>query len=146
MNAARDVASFHAPMDELGSSDISIMVREVYQEAGVEFPELNEGRMKEVAMDIEELSNKQFYAKYKMSKDEMKAKLAEGVNVDYVNKKEKLARAGAHRAPRQPEQSFMDKVKSTAKGAKAWVQGKDDSMYESEENSLAEMRRLAGLK
>jgi hypothetical protein len=200
MNAARDVASFHAPVDELGSSDISIMVREVYQEAGVEFPELNEGRMKEVAMDIEELSNKQFYAKYKMSKEDMKAKLAEsskektpGIALskaykkdfddrtsrhdraetaltstysktgkpggelkkrsveeaqgdDYVNKKEKLARAGAHRAPRQPEQSFMDKVKSTAKGAKAWVQGKDDSMYESEENDLAEMRRLAGLK
>jgi hypothetical protein len=145
MNAARDVASFHAPVDELGSSDISIMVREVYNEVGVEYPELNEGRMKEVATDIEELSNKQFYAKYKMSKDDMKAKLAEDVNVDYVNKKEKLAKAGAHRAPKQPEQSFMDKVKSTAKGAAAWVQGKDDSMYESDEN-LAEMRKLAGLK
>jgi hypothetical protein len=165
MNAARDVASFHAPVEELGSSDISAMVREVYNEVGVEFPEMNEadsaplrktaspskkakdakyydylartlgeGRMKEVAMDIEELSNKQFYAKYKMSKDAMKAKLAEGVGDDYVNKKEKLAKAGAHRAPKQPEQSFMDKVKSTAKGAKAWVQGKDDSMYESDDD------------
>jgi hypothetical protein len=146
MNAARDVASFHAPVEELGSSDISAMVREVYNEVGVEYPELNEGRMKEVAMDIEELSNKQFYAKYKMSKDDMKAKLAEGQGDDYVNKKEKLARAGAHRAPKQPEQSFMDKVKSTAKGAKAWVQGKDDSMYESDDNELNEMLRIAGLK
>lgn len=42
MNAARDVASFHAPVEELGSSDISIMVREVYQEAGVDYPEMNE--------------------------------------------------------------------------------------------------------
>ena len=39
MNAARDVASFHAPMEELGTSDISIMVREVYREVGVDYPE-----------------------------------------------------------------------------------------------------------
>jgi hypothetical protein len=39
MNAARDVASFHAPVDELGTSDISIMVREVYREVGVDYPE-----------------------------------------------------------------------------------------------------------
>jgi len=39
MNAASDVASFHAPMEEIGSSDISIMVREVYREVGVEYPE-----------------------------------------------------------------------------------------------------------
>jgi hypothetical protein len=185
MNAARDVASFHAPVEELGSSDISIMVREVYNEVGVEYPELNEGRMKEVATDIEELSNKQFYAKYKMSKEDMKANLSEGnlrvarsdqrknreakyydwlaknaddfehyadadieenVGDDHVNKKEKLARAGAHRAPRQPEQSFMDIVKSTVKGAKAWVKGEDDSMYESDDNELNEMLRIAGLK
>jgi hypothetical protein len=73
------------------------------------------------------------------------ADIEENVGDDYVNKKEKLAKAGAHRAPKQPEQSFLDKVKSTAKGAKAWVKGEDDSMYESDDN-LAEMRRLAGLK
>jgi hypothetical protein len=39
MNAASDVASFHAPMEEIGSSDISIMVREVYNEIGVDYPE-----------------------------------------------------------------------------------------------------------
>lgn len=44
MNAASDVASFHAPMEELGSSDISIMVREVYNEVGVEYPEITEER------------------------------------------------------------------------------------------------------
>jgi hypothetical protein len=42
MNAARDVASFHAPVEELGTSDISIMVREVYREVGVEYPEVKE--------------------------------------------------------------------------------------------------------
>jgi hypothetical protein len=181
MNAARDVASFHAPVEELGSSDISIMVREVYQEAGVEYPETNEeytpreekpltykkeapskkrqnakyydylartlgeGRMKEVDMDLKDLSDEEFQTKYKMSKDDMKAKLAEAVGDDYVNKKEKLAKAMAHRAPKKPEQSILDKVKDIGKGAKAWVQGKDDSMYESDDN-LAEMRRLAGLK
>jgi hypothetical protein len=146
MNAARDVASFHAPVDELGSSDISIMVREVYQEAGVEFPELNEGRVKELEMDLKELTDAEFVAKYKKTKAEMQAGLSEGVGDDYVNKKEKLARAGAHRAPKKPEQSFLDKVKSTAKGAKAWVQGKDDSMYESDDNELNEMLRIAGIK
>ena len=44
MNAARDVASFHAPMEEIGSSDVSIMVREVYREVGVEYPEMNEAK------------------------------------------------------------------------------------------------------
>lgn len=39
MNAASDVASFHAPMEEIGSSDISIMVREVYREVGVDYPQ-----------------------------------------------------------------------------------------------------------
>jgi hypothetical protein len=39
MNASLDVASFHAPMEEIGSSDISIMVREVYREVGVDYPE-----------------------------------------------------------------------------------------------------------
>ena len=181
MNAARDVASFHAPVEELGSSDISIMVREVYNEVGVEYPETNEeytpreekpltykkeapskkrqnakyydylartlgeGRMKEVDMDLKDLSDEEFQTKYKMSKDDMKAKLAEAVGDDYVNKKEKLAKAMAHRAPKKPEQSMLDKVKDIGKGAKAWVQGKDDSMYESDDN-LAEMRRLAGLK
>jgi hypothetical protein len=135
MNAARDVASFHAPVEELGSSDISIMVREVYNEVGVEFPEMNEadtsskplrktaspgkkardakyydylartlgedydakapsdssspltyaqdkelaeGKMKEVDMDLIELSDAEFEEKYKMSKEDMKANLAEG--------------------------------------------------------------------
>jgi len=44
MNAASDVASFHAPMEELGTSDISNMVRQVYNEVGVEYPEMNEER------------------------------------------------------------------------------------------------------
>jgi len=44
MNAASDVASFHAPMEEIGSSDISNMVRQVYNEVGVEYPEINEER------------------------------------------------------------------------------------------------------
>jgi hypothetical protein len=44
MNAARDVASFHAPMEEIGSSDVSIMVREVYREVGVDYPETNEAK------------------------------------------------------------------------------------------------------
>jgi hypothetical protein len=144
MNAARDVASFHAPVDELGSSDISIMVREVYQEAGVEFPELNEGRMKEVAMDIEELSNKQFYAKYKMSKEAMQSKLAEGQGDDYVNKDVKMKRMGAK------ELSTLDKLKMMPGQMKAMAKGdsEDDLVnYNKQFNEeIAQMRKIAGLK
>ncbi len=78
MNAAREVAHSHAPVDELGSSDVSNMVREVYQEAGVEFPELNEGRVKELEMDLEELTDAEFVAKYNKTKAQMRAGLSEG--------------------------------------------------------------------
>jgi hypothetical protein len=174
MNAARDVASFHAPVDELGSSDISIMVREVYQEAGVDYPEMNEedsialrksaspkkkardakyydylartlgeGRMKEVAMDIEELSNKQFYAKYKMSKEEMKAKLAEGQGDDYVNKDVKMKRMGAKPL------STLDKLKMMPRQAKAMARGdsEDDLVnYNKQFNEeIAQIRKIAGI-
>jgi len=47
MNASADVASFHAPMEELGSSDISAMVREVYNEVGVEYPEAQDSELEE---------------------------------------------------------------------------------------------------
>lgn len=47
MNASADVASFHAPMEEIGSSDISAMVREVYNEVGVEYPEAQDSELEE---------------------------------------------------------------------------------------------------
>ena len=152
MNAARDVASFHAPVEELGSSDISAMVREVYNEVGVEYPELNEGRMKEVAMDIEELSNKQFYAKYKMSKEDMKAKLAEGQGDDYVNKDVKMKRMGAKPL------GMLDKLKTIPQGMKAMARGdsEDDLVLYNKSKAtnedvsfneaIEQMRKIAGLK
>jgi len=148
LNAARDVASFHAPVEELGSSDISNMVREVYLEVGVDYPELNEtplrqartpskkardakyydylartlgenlesmapadsssplthaheaycdacdrtadqcvcddeldeGRVKEVSIDLEELTDEEFKAKYGKTKEEVKQALSEGLS------------------------------------------------------------------
>ena len=47
MNASADVASFHAPVEELGTSDISAMVREVYNEVGVEYPEAQDSELEE---------------------------------------------------------------------------------------------------
>lgn len=84
MNAARDVASFHAPMHEIGSSDVSIMVQEVYIEVGVPYPQdpIYEGKTKELAQDLEELTPRQFKAKYKQSKEEMRSKLTEDVAED----------------------------------------------------------------
>lgn len=184
MNAALDVASFHAPVEELGTSDISNMVRQVYREVGVEYPEvseeykpreekpltykkeapsskrkrekyydylaktLGEGRMKDVALDIEELSNKQFYAKYKKSKEEMKATLAEAQGDDYVNRDEKLKRAGAKPL------GMMDKLKNIPRGMKAMAKGEtedDLALYNKSkatnesEITVSEMKRLAGL-
>jgi hypothetical protein len=198
MNAARDVASFHAPVEELGSSDISIMVREVYREVGVEYPEMNEvkdtikydpktgkltgwehesdweksqgkdprgkvthlsdvarrkseelaktdldeGKMKEVDMDLKELSDEEFQAKYGKSKEEMKAALAEGYE-DHVNKDEKLKRMGAKPL------SFKDKLKTIPHGIKAIAKDEpedDVSLYNKQFNEeLAQIRKIAGL-
>jgi hypothetical protein len=178
MNAARDVASFHAPMEELGSSDVSAMVREVYNEVGVEYPEMNEagantdekpltrhvrspskkakdakyydylartlgeGRMKEVDMDLTELSDEEFQAKYGKSKEEMKAALAEGYE-DHVNKDEKMKRMGAK------ELSFKDKLKTIPHGIKAIAKDEpedDVSLYNKQfDEDIAQMRRIAGL-
>ena len=142
MNAARDVASFHAPVDELGSSDISIMVREVYQEAGVEFPELNEGRVKELEMDLEELTDAEFVAKYNKTKAQIRAILSEA-HGDYVDRDEKLKRAGAKPL------GMMDKLKNIPRGMKAMAKGDSEDdlvLYNKSKASLEEMRRLAGLK
>jgi hypothetical protein len=143
MNAARDVASFHAPMEELGSSDISAMVRQVYNEVGVEYPEMNEGRMKEVDMDLTELSDEEFQAKYNKSKEEMKAALAEGYE-DHVNKDEKLKRMGAKPL------SFKDKLKTIPHGIKAIAKDEpedDVSLYNKQfDEDIAQMRKIAGLQ
>jgi hypothetical protein len=143
MNAARDVASFHAPMEELGSSDISAMVRQVYNEVGVEYPEMNEGRMKEVDMDLTELSDEEFQAKYNKSKEEMKAALAEGYE-DHVNKDEKLKRMGAKPL------SFKDKLKTIPHGIKAIAKDEpedDVSLYSKQfDEDIAQMRKIAGLQ
>jgi hypothetical protein len=180
MNAARDVASFHAPVEELGSSDISIMVREVYNEVGVEYPEMNEeykpreekpltykkeapskkrqnakyydylaktlgeGRMKEVAMDLEELSDEEFQAKYGKSKEEMQAALAEGQGDDYVNRDEKMKRMGAKPL------STLDKLKMMPSQMRSMARGdsEDDLVnYNKQFNEeIAQMRKIAGLK
>jgi hypothetical protein len=179
MNAARDVASFHAPMEEIGSSDVSIMVREVYREVGVEYPEiaeefkpreekpltykkeapskkrqnakyydylartLGEGRMKEVDMDLTELSDEEFQAKYGKSKEEMRAALAEGYE-DHVNKDEKMKRMGAKPL------SFKDKLTTIPQGIKAIAKDEpedDVSLYNKQfSEDIAQMRKIAGLK
>jgi hypothetical protein len=198
MNAARDVASFHAPVEELGSSDVSIMVREVYREVGVEYPEMNEvkdtikydpktgkltgwehesdwqpaqgkdprgkvthssdvarrkseelanaeldeGKMKEVDMDLTELSDEEFQAKYGKSKEEMKAALAEGYE-DHVNKDEKLKRMGAKPL------SFKDKLTTIPHGIKAIAKDEpedDVSLYNKQfSEDIAQMRKIAGI-
>ena len=132
-NAAVDIAEFAGPVQEIGSSDVSGWIAQMERDAGLG-NELAEGRMKDVALDIEELSNKQFFAKYKKSKEEMKASLAEGME-DHVNKDEKLKRMGAKPL------SLLDKLKTIPQGAKAWAKGdsEDDlQLYNKSKSSLEE--------
>jgi hypothetical protein len=78
MNAARDVASFHAPVEELGSSDISAMVREVYNEVGVEYPEMNEGIVDTIrGMNYKRLADRSFNKAMNAQDDTMKYGLAD---------------------------------------------------------------------
>jgi hypothetical protein len=144
MNAARDVASFHAPVEELGSSDISIMVREVYNEVGVDYPEMNEGRVKELEMDLKDLTDAEFVAKYKKTKAEMQAGLSENVGDDNVNRDEKLKRMGAKPL------GMLDKLKTIPQGMRAMAKGEpedDVSLYNKQFNEeIAQMRRIAGLE
>jgi hypothetical protein len=144
MNAARDVASFHAPVEELGSSDISIMVREVYNEVGVDYPEMNEGRVNELEMDLKDLTDAEFVAKYKKTKAEMQAGLSENQGQDYVNKDVKMKRMGAKPL------SFKDKLKTIPQGIKAMAKSEpedDVSLYNKQFNEeIEQMLRIAGLK
>ena len=174
MNAARDVASFHVPVEELGTSDISNMVREVYREVGVEYPELsetplrqtrtpskqardakyydylartlgedfelNEGKMKDIAIDLEQLSDEEFQAKYGKTKEEMKAALAEGQGDDVVDRNIKLKRMGAKPL------SLKDKLKNIPRGFKAAVKGDTEDDLALYNKSFNEMKQLAGLK
>ena len=131
MNAASDVASFHAPMEEIGSSDVSIMVREVYREVGVEYPEdehsdlheafekaLGEGYDTRDAYELEDPKHPDFvknYEEYKSTHPD--AKLADFIahlrsrknesvaGDDHVNKDIKMKRMGAK------ELSISDKFK-----------------------------------
>jgi len=124
---------------------------------------VDEGRMKDLDIDLKQLTDTEFYEKYGKTKEEVKATLGEdqynddysmeeAVGDDYMAKDkyahyQKMKNVGAK--PREPEQSTKEKVLRTLKGAKAWVQGKDDSVYESVQsktNVLTEMRKLAGLK
>lgn len=104
---------------------------------------LSEGKMKDIALDIDELSNKQFYAKYKKSKADMQAALAEGQGDDVVNKDEKLKRMGAKPL------GMLDKLKTIPQGIKAMAKGEPEDdlvLYNKSKSNLEEMKRLAGLK
>ena len=171
MNAASDVASFHAPMEEIGSSDVSIMVREVYREVGVEYPEdehsdlheafnkaLGEGYDTRDAYELEDPKHPDFvknYEEYKSTHPD--AKLADFIahlrsrknesvaGDDHVNKDIKMKRMGAK------ELSISDKFKIMPSQYQAMKKGdsENDLLHYNKlqaKNPMAEMKRLAGLK
>jgi hypothetical protein len=142
MDAARDVAEWVGDVEEIGSSDVSAYVQQVVDQLEGS-GELAEGKMKEVDMDLTELSDEEFQAKYGKSKEEMKAALAEGYE-DHVNKDEKLKRMGAK------DLNFLDKLKTIPHGIKAIAKDEpedDVSLYNKQfDEDIAQMRRIAGLK
>ena len=146
MDASADVAWDAAPVEEIGSSDVSAWVQQViYQLEGTsDLAEafnraLGEGRMKDVDMDLKELSDEEFKAKYNKTKEEMKAALAEGQGQDYADKS--WLKKQGKKSSNEP--SLKDKLLSIPKGAKAWVKGQPD---DDKSLGISEMRRLAGLK
>jgi hypothetical protein len=106
--------------------------------------ELNEGKIKDIDLDMKELSDAEFVAKYNKTKAEMKASLEEAVGDDHVNQDVKMKRMGAKPL------SFKDKLKTIPQGIKAMVKGEpedDVSLYNKQFNEeIEQMRRIAGLK
>ena len=104
--------------------------------------DLNEGKVKDINIDLKELSDEEFKAKHGKTKEEMKAALAEGME-DHVNKDEKLKRMGAK------ELSIKDKLKIMPSQAKAMAKGdsEDDLVHYNKQfkEDLDQMRRIAGL-
>ena len=143
MDAARDVAEWVGDVEEIGSSDVSAYVQQVIDQLEGS-SELAEGKMKEVDMDLTELSDEEFQAKYGKSKEEMKAALAENVGDDVVNKDEKLKRMGAKPL------GMLDKLKTIPQGMKAMAKGEpedDVSLYNKQfKEDIEQMRRIAGLE
>ena len=175
MNAASDVASFHAPMEEIGSSDVSIMVREVYREVGVEYPEDEHSDLHEafnkalgeaainVGDTIRDKTQPTIQGKVVGDMDEnyiiqveddqyhIKKLNAERVATesiagdDHVNKDIKMKRMGAK------ELSISDKFKIMPSQMQAMKKGdsENDLLHYNKlqaKNPMAEMKRLAGLK
>ena len=171
MNAASDVASFHAPMEEIGSSDVSIMVREVYREVGVEYPEDEHSDLHEAfekalgesydtrdAYELDDPKHPDFVKNYEEYKEtHPDAKLADFIahlrsrknesvaGDDHVNQDIKMKRMGAK------ELSISDKFKIMPSQYQAMKKGdsENDLLHYNKlqaKNPMAEMKRLAGLK
>ena len=117
---------------------------------------LGEGKMSEMDIDLEEMSDEEFLAQYGFSKqhamngawkhqpETMPEPTDESIGDDYVNKDEKMKRIGAK------ELSTLDKVKIMPSQMKAMAKGDDEgdlTAYNKQFNEeIAQMRRIAGIK
>lgn len=106
--------------------------------------ELEEGRVKDVAIDLEQLSDAEFQQKYGKTKEEIKAALGESVaGDDHVNRDEKLKRIGAKPL------GMLDKLKGIKHGFDAARKGESEDelkLYNKQfKEDIEQMRRIAGL-
>ena len=172
-NAAVDIAEFAGPVDEIGSSDVSGWVAQIARDAGIEHEvaeaDTNSNPLRKTASPSKKAKDAKYYdylartlseesgEEYCDACDSVECKcdeLDEAVGNDYVNKDEKLKRMGAKPL------SILDKAKIMPSQAKSAIKGdsEDDLLHynkiqsnleedevSNDEDSLSEMRRLAGL-
>ena len=118
---------------------------------------VDESKMSEMDLDLDDLTDREFVTKYGHSKQEamnndwlydhpesMPDPVDEAIGDDYVNKDEKMKRMGAK------ELSTLDKVKIMPSQMKAMAKGdsEDDlTAYNKQFNEeIAQMRKIAGIK
>ena len=139
MDAARDVAEFAGPVEEIGSSDVSGWVQQVIDqlEGTTEFNEaltkaLGEGTY------CDACDSAQCHC------DDGNEEMDEAIGDDHVNKDVKMKRMGAKPL------GMLDKLKTIPQGMKAMAKGdsEDDlQLYNKQfKEDIEQMRKIAGIK
>jgi hypothetical protein len=168
LEAAREVAEFAAPVEEIGSSDVSGWVRQIERDAGIEQEDsdlheafnraLGESYDTRDAYELDDPKHPDFVKNYEEYKSKHPdAKLADFIAFlrsrknesvagdDHVNKDVKMKRMGAK------ELGIADKFKIMPSQMQAMKKGdsENDLLHYNKlqaKNTVAEMLKLAGLK
>ena len=150
-----DRLSFSAQRDADDDGEIAQMFADDLTDMGL-MGNVDESKMSEMDLDLDDLTDREFVTKYGHSKQEamnndwlydhpesMPDPVDEAIGDDYVNKDEKMKRMGAR------DLSTLDKVKIMPSQMKAMAKGDDESdltAYNKQFNEeIAQMRKIAGI-